>query len=109
MDPELRAYLDQRFEVIDRRFEAVDRRFEEARREEEEWHALTRREFNILAENFRGEVQQVADGHRGLVHRIDTLEERLDRKIDTAAAEARGGMALIVRILRDEIAQRGAR
>ena len=95
IDPELRAYLDQRFD--------------EARREEQEWHALTRREFSILAENFRGEVQQVAEGHRGLVQRIDVLEERLDRKIDTVAAELRGGMALIVRILRDEIAQRGAR
>lgn len=93
IDPELRAYLDQRFE-------AVDRRFEEARREEEEWHALTRREFNILAENFHGGIQQAAEVHGGLADRIDAL----DVKVGTVAAELRGDMGLIVRVLREEIA-----
>ncbi len=105
IDPELRGYLDQAFAIVYQRFAAVDRRFEEARGEEEERHALTRREFNILAENFRGEVQQVAEVHRGLAQHIDALNV----KIDSVATELRGEMGLIVRMLREEIAQRGAR
>ena len=75
LDPELKEYLDQRFdaidqhlEVIDRRFEAIDQRFEaidqrfEAIDQRFERVEQSLREAHILIEHLFTRTEQVADG-----------------------------------------------
>ena len=97
MDPELIAYLDQRFNSIDGRFEQVDRRFEhveEANREtrslieetNRQTHALieeTNRQTRVLIEEVRDEVRFVAEGQVGLRERIENLEKQAAQTFDT--------------------------
>ena len=71
MDPELRAYLDQRFGGIDRRFDGVDRRFVEL-------DAELRRHFGVLIEQIRHELQLVAEMVVANTEAIAVLRVRLD-------------------------------
>jgi hypothetical protein len=69
MDPELRAYLDERFDRMDRRFEQVDRRFE---RGEE-----TARQTFVVAEGLRRELHLVAEAFLGLSERMEEAQREL--------------------------------
>ena len=57
MDKETREFLD-------RKFNAIDEQFEE-----------TKRHFGVVAEGFRSEIRQVAEGHEVIRHEIQILRE----------------------------------
>ncbi|MBI2015450.1 MAG: hypothetical protein HYV94_11425 [Candidatus Rokubacteria bacterium] len=102
MDPELTTFLTDRFAEVDRQFTEVGRRFDEVHRQFDEVHrrlegvdrrldghdqrfdALDRkidekfeeakRYFGVLAEDLRGQLQTVAEGHLELDRRVTRLE-----------------------------------
>jgi hypothetical protein len=61
VDPELRAYLDQRFNAVDERFNVVGRQLEAVGRRFIELEAELRRHFGILVQQIRHELQVVAE------------------------------------------------
>ncbi len=99
MDPELRAYLDQRFSAIDQRFDSsdqrfdgidqrfdgidqrfdgVDQRFDGIDRRLVELDAELRRHFGVLVEQIRHELQLVAEMVVANTEAIAVLRVRLD-------------------------------
>ena len=58
--------IDQRFDSIDQRFDAVDRRFDATDRKIDEKFEEAKRHFGVLADDLRGQIRVVADGHVGL-------------------------------------------
>jgi chromosome segregation ATPase len=109
VDPELRAYLDQRFEAIDQRFEAIDQRFEAVDRRfdavdqrfeavdrrfvaQDERFAAQDRRFDhmdaalrhqgVLLEALRDDFHQLADAHLGFHGRLERHRQ------ESAAAHA---------------------
>ena len=68
VDPELRAYLDERFDAVDRRFEAVDGRFDAVDRR---FDAVDDR-FDAIDQRF-GAADQRIDG---VDQRLDTVDRR---------------------------------
>ena len=85
MDPELRAYLDQRFggidqhlARIDQRFDGVDQRFDGVDRRFVELDAELRRHFGVLIEQIRHELQLVAEMVVANTEAIAVLRVRLD-------------------------------
>ena len=107
MDPELIAYLDQRFHSIDQRFHSIDQRFDSidqrfqetsqqisALREEtlQRFEQVDRRfeqvdEANrhtrVLVEELRDKIELVAEGQVGLSERIENLEKQAAQTFDT--------------------------
>jgi hypothetical protein len=87
VDPELRAYLDQRFSAIDGRFDGIDRRFDgiDGRfggvdRRFVELDAELRRHFGVLIEQIRHELQLVAEMVVANTESIAVLRVRLDAR-----------------------------
>ena len=92
MDPELRAYLDQRFDGVDRRldgsdrrfngidqrFDGIDQRFDGIDRRFVELDAELRRHFGVLIEQIRHELQLVAEMVVANTEAIAALRVRLD-------------------------------
>jgi len=85
VDPELRAYLDQRFggidqhlARIDQRFDGVDQRFDGVDRRFVELDAELRRHFGVLIEQIRHELQLVAEMVVANTEAIAVLRVRLD-------------------------------
>lgn len=89
MEPELIAYLDERFGRIDDRFvetnqqivtlrEDTNQRFEQL----EETIRLT----DVKVEGLRDEIRQVADGVAGNNERLDAFREEVARKFDETGA-----------------------
>lgn len=105
MDPELRAYLDERFDRMDRRFEQVDQRFEQMDRrfervdqrfergEETARHTLVvveglRHELHLVAEAFVGLSEQMGETRRELAKPptwFDPYFRELDKRIEGVA------------------------
>jgi hypothetical protein len=70
MDPELREFLegkfnavDEKFARIDERFTGIDQKFEETKQYIDERFEETKRHVGVVAEGVRGDVRQVAEGH----------------------------------------------
>ena len=94
MDPELRVYLDQRFEVLDQRFDLMDRRLEGVGRRLEgvdrrlegvdrrfvELESELRRHFGVLTEQTRRELQTVAEMVVANTEAIASIRVRLDAR-----------------------------
>ena len=108
MDPELRVYLDQRFEVLDQRFDLMDRRLEGVDRRLEgvdrrlegvdrrlegvdrrlegvdrrfvELESELRRHFGVLTEQTRRELQTVAEMVVANTEAIASIRVRLDAR-----------------------------
>jgi ABC-type thiamine transport system ATPase subunit len=101
VDPELRAYLDQRFGAIDQRFDgidqrfdgvdqrlagndrqfsAIDQRFDGIDRRFVELDAALRRHFGVLIEQIRHELQLVAEMVVGNTEAIAVIRVRLDAR-----------------------------
>ena len=87
MDPELRVYLDQRFEVLDQRFDLMDRRLEGMDRRLEgvdrrfvELESELRRHFGVLTEQTRRELQTVAEMVVANTEAIAGIRMRLDAR-----------------------------
>jgi hypothetical protein len=85
VDPELRAYLDQRFggidqhlARIDQRFDGVDQRFDGVDRRFVELDAELRRHFGVLIEQIRHELKLVAEMVVANTEAIAVLRVRLD-------------------------------
>ena len=99
MDPELRAYLDQRFSAIDqsfsaidqrfdgidqrfdgvdRRFDGIDQRLDGVDRRFVELDAEVRRHFGVLIEQSRHDLQLVAEMIVANTEAITVLRVRLD-------------------------------
>ena len=76
MDPELKAYLDERFEQVDQRFEQVDRRFEQMDRRFERVEE-TGRHTLVVVEGLRHELHVVAEGFLGLSERLEEAQREL--------------------------------
>lgn len=77
MDPELVAYLDQRFGAIDQRFDAMERRQDatDARLED------TRHHLGVLIENLDGKIQLVAEGVINVDQKIDRVRDELKAEL----------------------------
>lgn len=120
IDSELRAYLDeqfgliagqfaavnqqfeavnQQFAVVDRRFAAVDEQLEEVRQESQRHHADTLRQFHVIEERLSDRMALLAEGHVGLVGKIENVEKR----IEIVANELRGEMRAVARVFRSEL------
>lgn len=100
MDPDLIAYLDQRFretaqqisalreetmgrfDQVDRRFEQVDSRFEQVDSRFEQVEE-TGRQTRILVEGLRHEIQLVAEGFLGLDYKIERFHSEATVVFDT--------------------------
>lgn len=78
MDPELRAYLDERFEQMDQRFEQVDRRFEQMDRRFEQVEETTRHTL-VVVEGLRHELHLVAEAFVGLSERMEVVQLELQK------------------------------
>lgn len=91
--------IDRRLDTMDQRLDAMDQRIEEVRQESQRHHAETLRQFHVIEERLYGRMALLAEGHGGLVQRIDGLEE----KLETVAAGLRGEMHAGFRLLRREI------
>ena len=64
MDKETREFLGRKFDAIDENFSGIDEKFEE-----------TKRHFEVIAEDLRTEIRQVAKGHKVIQNEIQTLRE----------------------------------
>ncbi len=73
MDPELIAYLDNRFQKIDQRFEQIDQRFEQIDRRFEQVETAIRH-TNVLVEALRSDIHLIAEGSVGLNDRFETFQ-----------------------------------
>lgn len=85
MDPELIAYLDERFGRIDERLDESNQRIgrlESAVMRNEETIRLT----DVKVEGLRDEIRQVADGVAGNNERLDAFREEVARKFDETGA-----------------------
>jgi chromosome segregation ATPase len=93
MDPELIAYLDQRFNSIDQRFnsidqrfEQVDRRFEQTEEANRQTRALieeTNRQTLVLVEEVRDEVRLLAEGYLSLDDKLENFRSEATVVFDT--------------------------
>ena len=88
MDPELRAFLTERFDAIDRRLDRVEER-------------LDRIEARL--DRVEARLDAVEDRLGGLAARLDQVEQRLDRKIDERFEEAKRHFGVLADGLRADI------
>jgi hypothetical protein len=106
MDPELKGYLEERFERIDRRFEQVDQRFSQidqrfAQSDQRfaqidyrltqmdqriERVEVTGRQTLVVVEGLRHEVQLVAEAFVGLSDRMDVFQKETKLELEKAPA-----------------------
>ena len=91
--------IDRRLDAMDQRLDAMDQRVEGVRQESQRHHAETLRQFHVIEERLYDRMALLAEGHAGLVQRIDGIEE----KLETVAAGLRGEMHAGFRLLRREI------
>jgi len=100
VDPELRAYLDERFDAVDRRFDTVDRRFDTVDRR---FDAVDDR-FDTVDDRFDAIDQRFGaiDQRFGAAdQRIDGVDQRLDtvgRRFVALETEVRHSGVLIEQV-----------
>jgi chromosome segregation ATPase len=71
--------INDRFGEVDRRFDDVDRRFNEVDRRIDEKAIETRRHFDVVAERLESKVELLAEGFRGVDHRLEEHRAESDR------------------------------
>jgi polyhydroxyalkanoate synthesis regulator phasin len=78
---ELVQFLGRKFDETDQRFGGMDRRLDQMTTKEEmrAQHAETRRHFDVVAEDLRGQMQILAEGHQALVEGHQALAEGQER------------------------------
>jgi hypothetical protein len=74
MDPELKAYLDERFSQVGERFSQMDERFSQMD------DAI--RQTRILIEGQGNDIRQVAEGVIGTNERLDSFREEMALQFD---------------------------
>jgi archaellum component FlaC len=72
MDPELRAYLEERFNSIDQRFDGVDQRFDGIDKRLDRLETRVDGAY-LLIEDLRDKIEIVAEGVTGVSERLDRL------------------------------------
>ena len=101
------AQVDARFERVDRRFDQVDARFEQVDARFEQVNgrfeqvdatlvrleelikaegAITRRHFEVVAEDMKGQVKLIAEGHSVLAEHIVDVKGGIER-LETGQAD----------------------